>query len=133
MNDMPRPRPPHLRHETTRHGKRSWYVRTGDGPRIRLKADYGSDEFWSQYHAAVTAAHPEQRSKVSAGSLAWLIDRYRETPTWLSLSPATRKQRENILRQVVKSAGHSPYTKITAATIAAGRDRRGKTPFQAKH
>jgi hypothetical protein len=49
---MTRPRPPHLRHETTRHGKRVWYVRI-HGPRIRLKADYGTDEFWSQYHAAV--------------------------------------------------------------------------------
>jgi hypothetical protein len=38
---MPRPRPPYLRHETTRHKKRVWYVRVGDGPRIRLKADYG--------------------------------------------------------------------------------------------
>jgi integrase len=130
---MPRPRPPHLRHETTRHGKRVWYVRIGDGPRIRLKGDYGTEEFWSQYHAAVNGERPVPFSKASAGSSAWLIDRYRETPAWLSLSLATRKQRENILRQVIGSAGRSPYHKITSTTIAAGRDRRGKTPFQAKH
>jgi integrase len=130
---MTRPRPPHLRHETTRHGKRVWYVRVGDGPRIRLNGDYGSPEFWSQYHAAVNGEQPIQAGKPSAGSLAWLIDRYRDTPAWLSLSLATRKQRENILRQVIESAGRSPYHQITSATIAAGRDRRGKTPFQAKH
>jgi len=54
---MPRPRPPHLRHETTRHGKRVWYVRI-HGRRTRLNADYGSDEFWHQYHAAVNGTLP---------------------------------------------------------------------------
>ncbi len=130
---MTRPRPPHLRHETTRHKRRVWYVRVGDGPRIRLKADYGTDEFWSQYHAAVNGEQPLRRGKTSAGSLAWLIERYRETPAWMSLSLATRRQRENIFRQIIKSAGRSPYHKITSSTIAAGRDRRGKTPFQARH
>jgi integrase len=128
---MPRPRPPHLRHETTRHGSRVWYVRIG-GNRIRLRADYGTDEFWTQYHAAVNGERP-QSTKASAGSLAWLIARYRETPAWTSLSLATRRQRENIMRQIIESAGRTPYSAITSATIAAGRDRRGKTPFQARH
>src|SRR5262249_13868671 len=91
------------------------------------------DDFWSQYHAVVNGKHPIQRSKASTGSLGWLIDRYRETPAWTSLSLATRRQRENILRQVIESAGRSPYSKITAATIAHRPDRRGKAPFQAKH
>jgi integrase len=129
---MPRPRPPHLRHETTRHGKRVWYVRIS-GQRTRLKAEYGTDDFWSQYHAAVNGELPIQRGKASTGSLAWLIERYRETPAWTSLSLATRRQRENIFRQVIESAGRNPYNKITSTTIAAGRDRRGKTPFQARH
>lgn len=87
------------------------------GRRIRLRADYGTDEFWLQYHAAVNGELPMQRGKASAGSLAWLIDRYRETPAWTSLSLATRRQRENILRQVIESAGRSPYIKITQKTI----------------
>ncbi|MGB9414558.1 MAG: integrase, partial [Pseudolabrys sp.] len=48
-------------------------------------------------------------------------------------SLATRRQRENILRQVIESAGRKPFSAISEATIAAGRDRRGKTPFQARH
>jgi hypothetical protein len=101
--------------------------------RIRLRADYGTDEFWSQYHAAVSGEPSIQRGKASAGSVAWLIDRYRETPAWMSLSLATRRQRENILRQVIESAGRTAYNKITPGIVAAGRDRRGKTPFQARH
>src|SRR5690349_19207517 len=130
---MPRPRPPHLRHETTRHKRRIWYVRVGDGPRIRLRAEYGTEEFWSQYRAAVNGETPAKGSKSSAGSLAWLIDRYREPSAWLSLSLATRRQRENIMRQANESAGRSPYSAITSKVIAAGRDRRGNTPFQARH
>src|SRR5262249_5835560 len=32
MEDMPRPRPPHLHRQVTRHGKAVWYVRIGKGP-----------------------------------------------------------------------------------------------------
>ena len=36
-NRMPRPRPPHLRHETTRHKRRVWVRARRHGQRIRLK------------------------------------------------------------------------------------------------
>src|SRR5262249_56992851 len=93
--ETPPPRPPHLRHETTRHRKRVWYVRIHDR-RVRLRADYGTDEFWSQYHAAVNGEPaPLPTSKTKTGSLAWLIERYRETSAWMDLSSATRRNREN--------------------------------------
>ena len=65
------------------------------------------------------------------GSLAWLIERYRETRHWTRLSPATRRLRENIFKHVAASAGRQPTAKITTATMMAARDRR--TPIQAKH
>jgi integrase len=34
---------------------------------------------------------------------------------------------------VIESAGRSAYGRISSKDIAAGRDRRGKTPFQARH
>ncbi len=132
---MLRKRFEHLHPERSRHGKLCWYVRVGKGPRIRIQAEYGTPEFDGLYHAAIEGKPltVSRRHRVTAQSLAWLIDRYRETPAWTGLSMATRRQRENILRQVVQTAGSKPYTAITAATIAAGRDRRGKTPFQARH
>ena len=45
MDAMPRPRPPHLHRQITRHGKTVWYVRIGKGQRVRLRAEFGSDEF----------------------------------------------------------------------------------------
>ena len=78
---MPRPRPPHLHRQVTRHGKTVWYVRIGKGRRIRIKAEFGTPEFDAEYHAAITV-RPRAviKGSASAGTLAWLIERYRETP-----------------------------------------------------
>ena len=110
-----------------------WYVRIGKGPRIRLRAEHGSPGFNAQYQAALRGERPIPGGKVRAGSLEWLIDRYRDSAAWAAFSPATRRQRENIFRQVVDTAGTIPFTYITEAVIAAGRDRRASTPFAARH
>jgi len=86
------------------------------------------------YQAAITGApRPKAKGAPAVGSLAWLIARYRETAVWSALSPATRKHRENIFRHVIESAGDKPFAKIDSATITAGRDRRARTPNQARH
>ena len=134
MTDMPRPRPPHLHRQVTQHGKTVWYVRIGKGPRVRIRADFGSPEFDAEYQAAITGStRPHQVKAGAVGSLSWLIARYRETSSWSALSPATRRQRENIFKQVIQSAGSQPYTMIDQATVMAGRDRRAHTPNQARH
>jgi integrase len=46
---------------------------------------------------------------------------------------ATRRQRENIMRQVLANAGSQPVSAITSGAIREGVDRRAKTPFQAKN
>lgn len=134
LESMPRPRPPHLHRQITRHGKAVWYVRIGRGPRIRIRAQFGTAEFETQYQAALEGKSSRPaKADAPRGSLAWLIKRYREVDAWQSLSLATRRQRENIFKQVISSAGHKPFGAISAATIAAGRDRRVATPFQARH
>jgi integrase len=131
---MPRPRPPHLHREVTRHGKAVWYVRLDKGPRVRIRAEFGSAEFDAEYQAAISATpRSSARGSPAAGSLAWLMARYRETSGWASLSSATRRQRENIFEQIRASAGQQPLGKITAQAIVAGRDRRARTPDQARH
>jgi integrase len=110
-----------------------FYVRVGHGPRIRIKAVFDTPEFYAEYEAAISGNAPPRKTGPTAGSLAWLIERYREVDAWASLSPATRRQRENIFKQIIASAGDKPYTAITDDAIAAGRDRRSRTPFQARH
>jgi integrase len=134
MAAMPRPRPPHLHRQVTRHGKTVWYVRVGKGPRVRIRAEFGTPEFDSEYQAAVSGAlRPRIKGAPSAGTLAWLIARYRETTSWAALSAATRRQRENIFLRVIKTAGDNPFAKIDTAVIMAGRERRAGTPAQARN
>jgi integrase len=96
-----------------------------------LKADYGSAEFWQEYQDALSGLS-NRMDKVTAGSLAWLVERYRETSAWATFSLATRRQREHTLKHVLATAGHVQASKITTAHIAAGRDSRSATPMQAR-
>jgi integrase len=135
MRTMPHPRMPHLHREVTRHGKVKWFARVGGtsrGPRVQLKAAYGTDEFWSEYQTAL-ASVPQRRKAPHEGSLAWLLELYRETTAWTRLSDATRRQRDNIFKHVVETAGKEPFAKITSATMMAARDRRADTPAQSRN
>jgi integrase len=131
---MPRPRPPHLHRQITRHGRTVWYVRRGKGPRIRLRADFGTHEFAQQYESAIDGIvlAADNMPSTASGSLAWLWNRYREAGEWTSLKNATRRQRENIMVAVLSSAGQEPYTAVKPRNILAGRDKRAATPSQAK-
>jgi hypothetical protein len=130
---MPRPRPPYLSRERNRHGNSVLYVRVG-GKRIRIRETYGTPEFDAAYQAALAQARqPKPTSEVTAGSLQWLIDQYRDTAAWQQLSRATRRQRDNIFKQVITASGNASYARITKADIERGRERRAATPHQARH
>ena len=133
MGDMPRPRPPHLHRQQTRHGAFVWYVRVGKGQRIRIRAEYGTEEFNEAYRAALAGEGPVKRGATRAGSLAWLVARYRASSAWDALAPATRRERENILKNVLAGAADAPYAAVTKAKIIEGRERRKATPSAANN
>ena len=133
MDNMPRPRPPHLHHERTRHGKFVWVVRIGKGPRTRLRAAYGTPEFDLEYNAALNGARPSNATTPSKASLQWLWDSYRETGAWTALALSTRRQRENIMLHVLKESATKPYAAIRAEHIQAWTDRRSNTPSASRN
>jgi integrase len=90
-------------------------------------------EFDAEYQAAVSGASQPKKNAPATGTLAWLLARYRETSAWANLSMATRRQRENIFLHVIASAGDKPFARISPEVIEAGRERRAKTPAQARH
>lgn len=130
---MPRPRPPHVHRQTTRHGATVWYVRVGHGPRIRLKSAPGQPGFEAEYRAALEGGRKADTKRVEAGSISWLIARYRETAVWTALSLATRRQRETIFRQIVETSGTASAARLTMEAVVKGLDRRRETPAQARH
>jgi integrase len=113
-----------------------WYVRKGArGPRVRIRAEFGTPEFTTAYEAAIAGA-PSLAPKVKAseGTLGWAWLLYRQSAAWQSaISNATRRQRENIMKHVLETAGSEPLSAITTTAIREGVDRRAKTPFQAKN
>ncbi len=131
MDDMARPRPPHLHRDVSRHGKARWYVRIGKGKRHRLEGEYGSEAFTAQYRAIMAGEEPPVKGKPRSGTLSWLVDQYRESMAWQQLAPATRRQRDNIMRRVLETAGAVPFEKITKKTILDGVNRRRGAPASA--
>jgi integrase len=130
---MSRPRPPHLQRTVSRHGKVVWYVRFGRGPKIRIHGVYGTPEFEEAYQTAVSGERSKPLGKAAKGTLEWLWNLYRLDPAWTDLSLATRRQRENIMRPVLKTGGAEPLSRINKKAIEDGRKRRAATPTQAKH
>jgi integrase len=109
-------------------------VRKGEQRRrIRIRADYGTEEFQAEYDAAISGV-PVKLTVVrqSTASLKWLWERFRETGAWTTLGPTTRRARENIMAHVLEKSGHESYGNIQPADILAGRDTRAATPSQAK-
>jgi hypothetical protein len=68
ITTMPRPRPPFLSREVSRHGRAVWYVRR-NGKRIRLRAEFGTPEFDAEYQMALAAHRPATEVRTTAGTL----------------------------------------------------------------
>ena len=130
---MPRKLPPFVHRQITRHGKIVFYFRRTHGPRIRLP-HLGTDEFDAAYRAALAGETPPTIGRrATASSLEWLINQYRLSASYLSLSSATRRQRDNIFLHVIRQGGTEPYKSITRSVIAASRDARASTPAAARN
>jgi integrase len=136
---MTRPNWAALERRVSRHGKVCWYVRIGHGERTRLLSALSTPEFRAEYEVAFAAAlkgekPPKPKDKgPSSGTLNWLWAQYSKSSAWGSLSLSTQRQRENIMKHVLASAGAIGVEKITKAIVVAGRERRQKTPSQANN
>lgn len=129
---MPRKLLPYVNRQVTRHGKALYYFRKGKGPRTALP-EPSDARFNDEYHKALLAASPEKKSVAGAGSLTWLVKRYRETSAYRSLSAATRKQRDNIFKGVLEKVGHKAYKAVSRKIVVQSREDRASTPAQARN
>ncbi len=128
----PRPLPRFL-HAERRHGRTDWYFRRGHGPRTRIHAPFDTKEFWVEYFAALEGNTRGAKRKAATGTLRWALDLYRRGGEWAQLAPATRRQRENIYINVLKTAGDSPLRDVGPEAIRNGRDRRADHPAAANN
>jgi len=133
MGDMPRK--PFLSHEKTRHGRLVWYFKR-NGKRIRLPDEYGSDEFNAAYERALTGSSPAaEQPKSQTGSFKWLVGQYKRSAAFAALAPATRRARDNILKQLLADPKNADgqFGNITKAHIKKAIDKRAATPNAANN
>lgn len=130
MARMPKPRLPHLRREKSRHGRVKWFFRQGDGPRIRLPDDYGSEEFKAAYNAALTGAEmpAKPKSRHNQNTLGWLFDMYERSAKFTGLAAGTRKIYGGKIKQIVAQSGDVRLSDITERAIRKGREKRAHKP-----
>lgn len=135
MTDMPRKLPLFVTRERSRHGRLAFYFRRGKGERTRLP-DYGSATFDAEYQAALagTTAKTRRGRIVNRSSLAWLVEEYRVSADYAALSPATRRQRDNIFHNTVEGdAGGQPFRAVSEAGLKKAVEIRKATPSAARN
>jgi integrase len=131
---MERPRPPYLIKKKGWKGQTVWYYWKRPGPQIRIRGDYGSREFWLEYEAAAQGDKKEAPAiRKPTASLAWLLDRYRETTDWLQLSEATRRQRDNIFKRILTANPKLSFGDVDKKLIVDTREAKKATPSEANN
>lgn len=135
MDGMPKRQLPYLNRQPGRHGNGRvyWYVRVRKGPRIPIPGEYGSPEFLAAYSAAVGGKAPPPPSRASKGTLRWLVDLWKRSSDWNSREPATQRQRDHFLEQMLEAAGDCAVEDITRQVVMAGREHRQATPHAANN
>ncbi len=131
MLDMPRPRPPFVQREISRHGKTVWYFRKGKGKRLRLDGQFGTQEWRDSYDAALRGSPVPRKASAGKTSLRWLVDRYLESGRFSKLADETQEMRRRILLSVCTTGGDLNFRTITDRDIRAGKMRREATPAAA--
>jgi len=130
--DMPRKRPPYIRHERTRHGKMIWTFRR-KGEYRQLPDEYGTPEFWEAYNAALVGRKPQKPASASKGTIAWLVAQYKQSPAFASYADSTRRVRDNILAALVRESGSVLFSKVERRHMQAALDKKFKTPNAANN
>ena len=67
------------------------------------------------------------------GSLRWLVAQWKASSDWMVLKASTRRQRENILLNVLDKNGNLPFAQVDEMAIVEGRERRAATPSAANN
>ncbi len=129
---MPPKLAPFLHRQITRHGKAVWYFRKGKGRRVRIPGEYGSAQFLAAYDAAL-GGHRAARKSPASGSFAWGLSLYRQSQTWGALSPATRRQRDNIFAKIAGTHGETSLRRMEAGRHRGRKGQARRTPTAARH
>lgn len=132
MEDMPRKLPAHVTRQFNKRTKKWYYYhRVGKGLRTPLPAP--TDKAFDEAYKAAEFGTPKKvvRDQVDVKSIRWLMDRYRESSAWSSLSKSTKKQRDNIFKHIMDAIGSEDFRDIDRHSVVSAMEKRLSTPAQA--
>lgn len=131
-------RPKYVYEDRDRHGTTRIYFWRGKGhPKIRLKGDQGSPEWWEAYGAALRGEHGVPLRPAAEGTFRWLCQRYMASGEFMRLGPRTRRVRRSILEgclaepiapEATETFAGFPLGKLSAKAIGVLRDRKAGLP-----
>lgn len=111
-----------LSQEWNRHGTPRIYFRRF-GKRIQIKGAIGTQEFLSEYYAALNGAPASaKKAQVVYGSLRWLAEAHYKSPEFLQQSERTQYVRKRILDDICVDHGDKPYTLMEPRHVRAIRN-----------
>ncbi|MER2535072.1 MAG: tyrosine-type recombinase/integrase [Rhizobiaceae bacterium] len=128
----PNPYPGVSRH-VDRHGKARWRYRARGISPIYLPGPYGSAEFRSAYEKARSedAIIEQRQSRHDHGTFNWLIEQYRQTPSWHKLAPISRKNLLNELERFRIEHGEKTVAGLRLEHVEALIAKKSATPASA--
>ncbi len=113
------------------------------GPKIRLRAVPGTDEFGREYQAALNGkiepreTEQPQGTRAKNGSLRWLIEQYYASAEFTRLDTSIKSARRGILDNLCSEPvsdensnliGSLPYASMPSSKVRALRDRKAEFP-----
>lgn len=135
-----KPAYPDAKSYTDRHGRRRWRFRPkgGRGFSRELGGDYGSQDFARRYAEAQAEFDGAERrgtgaARVTAGSLADLVARFKASPAWLDLTDSTRRAYRAALDWLQADYGQLPVKGLRRRHVADLLATKAGTPGAANN
>ena len=115
-----------------RHGNRRTYLRQKGKPKVRIRAEPGSDDFLEEYRAALLAMPKRMagRDIAAAGTFRWLCEKYYQSAEFMLLGDRTRYVRRGLLDALCErnNSGQKRFAHMLPRHVREIRDEKVHTP-----
>lgn len=119
----------YISEEPDRHGNIRLYFRKRGSPRLRLRAEIGTDAFMSEYKAALTGLRSvvTPALAVARGTLRWLWIEYQASPEFGRLDHATQTMRRGQMDAILPKWGTGKISELSTKYVRRIREDKAGT------
>jgi integrase/recombinase XerD len=120
----------YLVEDMDRHGNVRLYVRLPGRPKVRIRAQFGTDEFMAAYRAAIDGKSdgPRQARAAQRGSFRSLCQLYYASATFTSLDGSTQAWRRRALDLISEKNAENPVALMQPRHVRKLRDELKDKP-----